>query len=350
MKNPFLNRNFLKLYFIVWGLIAIMQFMFLLMTGQKVFTALLQSLLSNAAFSALGFGIWFVVNYKTTSNDKLSIFLRFAMASILVVILWMGFNFVIEKLLFRISSGVIVFKRRLLLQFVVGNLLCIIMILIYHLMIVASKYTEKSNSEKRLQNLLTETRLNALKAYINPHFLFNSLNSVNALISISPEKAREMLVNLSDYFRYSLKQKDSAFVDFKEELSNALTYLEIEKLKFNDKIELSIDIEKNSDNIKVPVMILQPMFENIIKHAVSESLETIYIDLKAKIKEPYLEIILSNNFDTSSISGTGTGIGLSTNFERFNLIYKRNDLIEVNKNNNIFKVTLKIPMTINENL
>lgn len=351
MQNPFLNKNFIKVYVVAWLIIAIIQFLFShLIMGFSPLSATFQSITSNLSFAILGFGIWFVVKYKTPKKNKIQILLMFFFAGILVVGIWMGINYIISNLLFKISSGLVIFKNNILGQIIIGSLLYIILILIYHLMIIVSKYTEKSISEERLQNLLTETKLNALKAYINPHFLFNSLNSVNALITENPKKAREMLINLSEYFRYSLKQKDNTFVNFEDELKNALTYLEIERLRFSDRIILNMHIDEKGNNVKVPVMILQPLFENIIKHSVSESFEPIKVNFKSKMKQDYLEVIINNTYDKDSISKKGTGIGLSTNIERFRLIYQRNDLIEISKNDKTFEIILKIPINLNNNI
>jgi LytS/YehU family sensor histidine kinase len=192
--------------------------------------------------------------------------------------------------------------------------------------------------------LLTESKLSTLKAYINPHFLFNSLNSVNALITSNPEQAREMLINLSEYFRYSLKQKDNNFINFADELHYTFTYFDIERLRFGERIVLKTDIDENISEIKVPVMILQPLFENIIKHAVAESLVQIIVNFNAKINNGFLEIDLENNYDEESIPTKGTGIGLDTTYERLHLIYQNKDLLNYSKNKGIFKLNLKIPI------
>ena len=192
--------------------------------------------------------------------------------------------------------------------------------------------------------MLTESKLSTLKAYINPHFLFNSLNSVNALITSNPEQAREMLINLSEYFRYSLKQKDNNFINFADELHYTFTYFDIERLRFGERIVLKTDIDENISEIKVPVMILQPLFENIIKHAVAESLVQIIVNFNAKINNGFLEIDLENNYDEESIPTKGTGIGLDTTYERLHLIYQNKDLLNYSKNKGIFKLNLKIPI------
>lgn len=345
MKNPFLDRKFSIIYAIVWVVIISSQIVILsLIANVNLSTAIIQSLVSNISFLVLGFGIWFVVKYNLNQKGIVQTMIVFLISGLVVIGIWMGFNFVMQHLIFKLSNGRIIFDNHPFYQFTIGLFLYTILVLVFRLLILFHKYGEKARSEEKLQKLLTETKLNVLKAYINPHFLFNSLNSVNALISSDPEKARDMLVNLSDYFRYSLKQKDNQFVSFEEEIHYTLTYFKIEQQRFSEKINFKIDICNDCKNISVPVMILQPLFENIIKHAVAESLETINVNFCANIIDDFLIIELINNYDKDGISKKGTGIGLSTTSERLSIIYKRHDLIEYLKQNEIFKVIVKIPI------
>ncbi|MDL2262103.1 histidine kinase [Bacteroidales bacterium OttesenSCG-928-I21] len=349
MQSPFLNKNFSVIYFSICGFTVVIQFLVLyLLVKQNPLSAAMQSLFSNLAFATLGVGLWYLVKYQKTDKDKYQILVKAIIVGFVFVMCWMAIVLIFGKFLHRISAGAISFEWNFFSQIIVGFLFYIILTLIFHVMMLVSKYTEKTISEERLQSLLTETKLNALKAYINPHFLFNSLNSVNALIVSNPEKARTMLVNLSEYFRYNLKQKDVSFVSFENELENALVYFEIEKLRFGDRVSINCNVDEKAKNIMLPVMTLQPLFENIIKHAVSESFETILINLNTQCNGKYLDIILTNNYDSDSVSKTGTGIGLATNFERFNLIYNRKDLIKVSKSNGLFKVFIKIPINFTE--
>jgi sensor histidine kinase YesM len=344
MRNPFSDRKFFAIYAIVWGLIIISQILILtLIVDLDFLSAFLQSIIQNGSFAALGFGIWYVVKYNISTERNIRAFLVFIISGLLIVIIWMGFNFVVENLIVKMSEGAIEFQRHHLYQFIIGVFLFSIFALSYRLLILLNNYNEKSKSEEKLKTLLTESKLNTLKAYINPHFLFNSINSVNALIATDPDKAREMLVNLSDYFRYSLKQKDINFISLEDELHYTFTYLEIEKLRFGDRIEVKIEMDENVKTTRLPVMILQPLFENVIKHAVSESLVTVHLSFTAKIEEGFLNMQLVNNYDPESVSRKGSGIGLSTTVERLNLIFGNKNLLNYSKRDGIFSVELKVP-------
>ncbi len=345
MQNPFLSRKFSTIYAIVWFVIIIAQIVILsIFTDSDTASVVIQSLIANFSFASLGFGIWFVVKYNLAHKNNIHTLLIFSISGIIVVGLWMGFNFIIQSMIMKLSNGSLNFNNHPLYQFTTGVFLYTIFVLIYRIMILFYKYAEKARSEEKLLKLVTETKLHALKAYINPHFLFNSLNSVNALITVNPEKAREMLVNLSEYFRYSLKQKDNSFIRLADEIHYTLTYFEIEKQRFGDKIDLVTEIDETCADVDVPVMILQPLFENIIKHAVSESLVDIKVKFIVKNEKDYLFISLSNNYDIDGVSRSGTGIGLRTTYERISLIYDQKDLTQYSRENGIFKVELRIPL------
>lgn len=345
MRNPFLNSTFSITYAIVWVIIIISQTIILNLVLDFGFaSALTQSLIANLSFAALGFGVWFVVKYNLKHRHVFETILVFFISGAVVVSLWMVFIFIMQNLIVKLTNGLLVFDNYQFYQFTVGVFIYTILVLVYRLMILFYKYAEKARSEEKLQKLVTETKLHALKAYVNPHFLFNSLNSVNALITSDPVRAREMLINLSEYFRYSLKQKDNSFISLKEELHYTQTYFDIERQRFGEKLQLSIELCEKCEDIKVPVMILQPLFENIIKHAVAESLATIYTEFSAEINDDFLVIILKNNYDIDGISKKGTGIGLQTTYDRVSLIYQRNDLMNFSRDDGFFMVELRIPI------
>lgn len=315
----------------------------ILFVDLTIHSAIIQAIIENVSFAAMGFGIWYVVKYNIGPERSFKALLIFFLSGLLVVLIWMGFNLIVENLVERLSNGLFLFERNHLFQFTAGVFIFSIIALSYRLLILFHNYNEKAKSEEKLKTLLTESKLNTLKAYINPHFLFNSLNSVNSLITTKPEEAREMLVNLSEYFRYSLKQKDINFISLEEEMHYTQTYFEIEKLRFGDKIETKIELDENAGKYKIPVMILQPLFENVIKHAVSESLFTINLSFSAKLIDKSLVITLINNYDEESISKRGTGIGLSATAERLHLLYGTKNLLNYSKKDGIFKVVLEIP-------
>lgn len=338
-----INNNLLKIYIILWIILFVILSVFIIVIADDfALIRILVVFLSLTVYALIGSGIYQFIILRNNSKNILLNLVTYISVGFVVVCIWLAayyFLFHIVARLFGEKSIPFYWAPPIL----IGIFIYIINVLFGHFILLFSKYHEKIISEEKMQKILVENRLNTLKAYINPHFLFNSLNSVNALIKSDADKAREMLINMSDYFRYSLKQKNNTFVKLKEEIENTLLYFDIEKLRFNNRINFTSEINENTENILVPVMILQPLFENIIKHAVSQTTEVINVCFSAKLKE-YLEIILSNNYDENSKSKNKIGIGISTISERLCLLYERNNLMEIIKDINKFEVILKIPI------
>ncbi|HSW56737.1 MAG TPA: histidine kinase [Ignavibacteriaceae bacterium] len=235
------------------------------------------------------------------------------------------------------------FYKTILWRFLVGFLLYAIVVSFYYLVSYYSELQERSLKESELKNLVTQAELRSLKFQINPHFIFNSLNSMSALTEIDPKKAKEMIIKLADFLRYILATNEREKNKLSEELKNIRLYLDIEKIRFEDKFDYSEDINEDCNKAEIPNMILQPLFENVIKHAVYETFDKVHLTLKCSLDDGYLKIQLVNNFDESSKSRKGAGVGLKNISDRLNLIYRRNDLMEVKKEKGIFNVTLFIP-------
>jgi two-component system LytT family sensor kinase len=218
-----------------------------------------------------------------------------------------------------------------------------LIILSYYLFISVTNLSEKKAKEARLESLVKETELKMLRSQINPHFLFNSLNSVSSLTITDPEKARDMIIMLSEFMRYALSKKDEQPVSLRSELENLRLYLDIEKVRFGDRLTTEENIEEQCLEVKMPVMILQPLYENAVKHGVYESTESVRIITQVKTSEGYIEITISNNYDTTPSSKRGTGTGLSNVARRIELFYDNKASINTTRENGIYTVKLYLP-------
>ena len=153
-----------------------------------------------------------------------------------------------------------------------------------------------------------------------------------------------MTIKLSNFLRYTLAKNDRQKTKLSEEIHNVKLYLDIEKIRFGDKFDLIENIDEQALNIGVPSMILQPLFENAIKYGVFESIEKVNIHLKIQFLEDYLKLSVENSYETKTKKKKGEGIGLTNIKNRLELFYNQNNLLEINDNNNIFKVTIFIPL------
>jgi len=152
-----------------------------------------------------------------------------------------------------------------------------------------------------------------------------------------------MVIRLSDFLRYSVSANNNKFVPLEKELENIQRYLEIEKVRFGKKLEYVNNIEPGCQAVMIPAMLLQPLFENAIKHGVYESTGTVCIETSCGTKPGVTVITMVNDFDPEAPRRSGTGVGLANIRERMRLLYHRTDLLEARVEGNKFRVNLKIP-------
>ncbi len=159
------------------------------------------------------------------------------------------------------------------------------------------------------KNMLTKSELNLIQAKINPHFLFNSINTIIAVSRWNPDKARELLMHLSNYFRKNLKRNDNLST-IKEELDHVKSYLEIEKVRFQDHLKIKFEIEKKLLNVKIPTFTFQPIVENAIKHGVSKLLNNGEVKIKIFRNNGNIQIDVEDNGGLYVENNDGSGLGI----------------------------------------
>jgi sensor histidine kinase YesM len=200
----------------------------------------------------------------------------------------------------------------------------------------------KSDADK----LVREAELSGLRLQMQPHFLFNSLNSINALIGSNASEARKMVQLLSEFLRGTLKKDDRNFVSLKEELNHLSLYLDIEKVRFGSRLDTVIEINDECLQQNVPPLILQPVVENAIKFGLYDTTGQVTISIIASCQQGILIVTVSNPYDPATASAQrGTGFGLDAVQRRLFLLFARNDLLKTSAANNIFSTTISIPQS-----
>ena len=195
-----------------------------------------------------------------------------------------------------------------------------------------------------MERLAKEAELNKLRQQLQPHFLFNSLNSISALTGTQPEKARHMIQQLSDFLRGTLKKDDHQWTSYAEELQYLQLYLDIEKVRFGYRLQTVIETEDAASQMRLPSMLLQPLVENAIKFGLYDTIGEVTILITARATENMLEVTVQNPFDeTTSLPVKGTGFGLSSVRRRLFLLFGRQDLIEVKNEGEQFITKIRIP-------
>lgn len=206
---------------------------------------------------------------------------------------------------------------------------------------------QRDNNARReaTEKLAREAELFKLRQQLSPHFLFNSLNSINALVTLRPEEARQMIQKLSDFLRGTLKKEDQQWIPLKEELQYLQLYLDIEKVRFRHRLTTNVTESEEAEGLQIPPMLLQPVVENAIKFGLYDTTEAITIEIKAWQEKELLIVSVSNPFDPSlkSQPTLGTGFGLNSIARRLYLLFARQDLLETQSNDQVFTTIIKVP-------
>lgn len=204
--------------------------------------------------------------------------------------------------------------------------------------------TEIKEREQETLQLAKDAELFKLRQQLQPHFLFNSLNSISALAGSQPEKARHMIQQLSEFLRGTLKKDDQESILLQEEIDYLQLYLDIEKVRFGHRLDTIVTVSEDASKLKLPALILQPIVENAIKFGLYDTTEAVTISIQAEARKNGLCISVSNPFDTETSNvSKGTGFGLSSIQRRLYLIYGRNDLLKTETKENIFTCSIEIP-------
>lgn len=209
------------------------------------------------------------------------------------------------------------------------------------------EHQEADSRTAATEKLVREAELTKLRQQLQPHFLFNSLNSISALAGSRPEEARRMIHQLSDFFRGTLRKDDQQLIPLSEELEHLSLYLEIEKVRFGHRLKTAIDCEERALALKIPPLLLQPVVENAIKFGLYDTLGETIIRITGSAENSYLKISVTNPFDPSSSSPRrGTGFGLESIQRRLYLLYARNDLLATTQKENTFTTIIRIPQSV----
>jgi len=312
--------------------------------------AVVDSLITVIFFSSISTGFKYYAKFIEISRlGIIKFIIGHVIASVIVTSLWIIITYLfVEYTSNDLNISTHFFYDSIIIRFLFGILVFFLITAVNYLIIYYQNYRAKLIQESQLKNLITEAEIKSLKFQINPHFIFNSLNSIAALTSIDPDKAREMTIKLADFLRYTLSNNNRKMNTLHEEVNNVRRYLAIEKVRFGEKFTYTEGIDENLFSYEVPNMILQPLFENAIKYGVYDALDTITISLKGDFENGYIKIAVENSLEEiPSKSSNGEGVGLVNIKERMKLIYDQRNLFKVEKGTNFFRVVLYIPVTKN---
>jgi two-component system, LytTR family, sensor histidine kinase AlgZ len=346
--HPLLTRNRLGLYLLSW--IPLTGILVFVMASGGALSWLDSSVIAVplcVVYAFVCLSAWYTAKSAPIQRESaLRLIAVHSLAAAVVSYFWMGFGWVLVAALSKTSAFQGLDRRfapQAPILFGAGYLL--------YLLSVASQYAILSleasrEAEVRVMEtniLAREAELKALKVQINPHFLFNSLNSISALTSIDPSRARDMCVLLGDFLRMTLGLGERNLVRFSEELELLQKYLAIEKIRFGDRLIMREAIQEESKVCLLPPLLLQPLVENAIKHGIAGLPEGGELRLTSDQKNGRLAIVVENSWDPDAPPRRSGGLGLKNVQRRLEARYGKEANLRVNSDGPFFQVTLSIP-------
>jgi len=227
-----------------------------------------------------------------------------------------------------------------------GSLFYLVTAAMNYVLMAQDQNLESERTEQDLRMLAREAELKALRAQLNPHFLFNSLNSISALTTIDPKRAREMCVLLSDFLRKSLKLGERPMVALSEEIDLLRAYLSIERIRFGARLSVEWSIDAEAEPVLIPTLLLQPLVENAIKHGIAAIPDGGTIAISATRKGGFVEILLENPVDSDAEPPQGLGIGLRQVKMRLQGRYGQDIFFEAALKDGVHKVLMVFPVEV----
>jgi hypothetical protein len=210
---------------------------------------------------------------------------------------------------------------------------------------VKSWLSWQTERENALQSsaLAQKAQLEMLRYQLNPHFLFNALNSIRASVDEDSTRAKQMITQLSEFLRYSLLNETARKISLRDEMEAVRNYLAIEKIRFEDKLAIEFDVEQRAENFKVPCFLLNPLVENAIKHGLQTSPKPLKIKISARVEanKLFLEISNTGNLQNNP-SRNGNGIGLKNVRERLENLPDEKGKFELLQENGLVKARIEI--------
>jgi two-component system LytT family sensor kinase len=238
-----------------------------------------------------------------------------------------------------------------LITFIIAGILNLISVILVWSLIYFAFHFFDSSKKSEIETLIFEAavkdfELKTLKAQLNPHFMFNAMNSIRALIEEDPKSAKDAITKLSNLMRYTLKIERSETVPLAEELKTIQDYLDLEKIRFEERLDYKIQSTIEADRVEVPPMMVQTLVENGIKHGVSKITNggKVFIDAKTDNSNLLIEIRNTGSFNEEALKSSH-GFGVSNTKHRLSLLYGENASLTLNnENQNTVLAKLSIPL------
>lgn len=335
------QRAVFKLTFIIWFVYSGVQLSLLYLGGFDFNTSLHDALITASILAFACIIISNALNYYLPSKKKYFyiVIWTLVLAAMVVFASQYVIKIFVDDIAYWAMLNVTLTIRFIIFVLIIGWIATLN--ILYNIQIDVQETEERKRDAERLAK---EAELFNLRQQLQPHFLFNSLNSIIALIGKRPEEAKSMTFQLSNFLRGTVKKDDNQMITLDEELEHVLLYLEIEKVRFGHRLNVEVNYELDLNQFEVPSMILQPIIENAIKFGLFDTRNEVLITINIEKLADLVAITITNPFSSQKkIVRTGTGFGIRGIQRRLFLLYSRTDLCEIKGEGNIFTTLLKIP-------
>ncbi len=340
--SVFSDKRFLFYFEIWWVLVTILQYVILNQLNVANYYAITDAVASNVILGFLCFLLSNNMRFYLPRSEKYWYIIVSSLAVCLIwlIMLQLSLVFILPKDDLYIQF----FKDSYAIRFGSGFLLTSSITMFSLLLYSQQEQKELQSRQSESEKLRRDAELYKLRQQLQPHFLFNSLNSISSLTSSDPEKARHMIQQLSAFLRGMLKKDEEKLISLNDELEYLELYLDIEKVRFGHRLQTEIFSDESVGATRLPPLILQPVVENAIKFGLYDTIDDVVITIRAESNDHHLLITVRNPFDPETgRPSRGTGFGLSSIRRRLYLLYSRNDLVHTQAEGNTFTTRLIIP-------
>ncbi len=339
------------IYLIIWSVLGILSgFIMSAFNGLPPLYSVGFSLPLMLLYGEANLSAWYICKAFPLDKTPLWKVLMTSAATVVVVSsLWtlLGWGAVnaIEQSFAVVLSPLPLFPS-LTIIFITGIPLFLGSLAVNYLIAAFQKTKESEHDAYEARILAQNAELKALRMQIDPHFLFNSLNSISALTTTDPQLARTMTTTLADFFRKSLSYGAKKTITLKEELALLDDYLAIEKIRFGKRLNIEHRIEPSSLSAHIPPLLLQPLLENAIKHGIANSLEGGTVMISSQTKNDRLFITVENPMEDDSPKGKGAGMGMDIVRKRLQTIYGNDSDLKRSEVAGVFSVIVFFPIDV----
>lgn len=345
MHPIFKHRGRLLLYLAVWVVFGLLLSVVFVFGGRAPVAWSLEFAVPIAVVLGLqSLSFWYVVQAMQPGDTSiLRMAITWGIAGVVSLVVWIGLAYTWASWLWPEGYAYEDAVGILPLLVFAGAIGISLAVLGHYL---AGAFQRSRNAERRaleLQVLAREAELKSLRAQLDPHFLFNSLNSVAALIGNDTAAARHMCFLMANFFRKSLTLARQQAIPLAEEVSLAETFLAIEKVRFGDRLRTSFDIADDVKDVSVPPLMLQPLVENAVHHGVAHMLEGGEVCVQARRREGFLELVVANPCDPDRPPSRSTGVGLVNVRSRVETLCGHRASVDVNASDTAFRVSILLP-------